>query len=129
MRMAAVSTERPVVGPHCHAKASGDRLLTERQVVRTLDQVLQKQIVGAFFAVAQLELQAVELEPRFTADVDLHTCRFLTSCCHIQINPPTETLIAVDAEDAMFRRGNDLLGVLCTLRDERLPNTCSRSAI
>src|SRR3990172_11460140 len=71
MRMAAVSTERPVVGPHCHAKASGDRLLTERQVTRTLDQVLQKQIVGAFFAVAQLELQAVELEPRFTADVDL----------------------------------------------------------
>src|SRR6185369_9943924 len=79
MRVAAIRAERPVVGTHRHAERSGDRFLAKRQVARALDQVLQKEIVGALLAVAQLELQAIKLALRFAADLDCGWRGFLST--------------------------------------------------
>ena len=77
MRVAAVGAERPVVGAHRDAEAGGDRFLAEREMARALDEVLEEEIVRALLAVAQLELLAIELEPRLAADVDLGLRCFL----------------------------------------------------
>ena len=42
VRMAPIGAERQIARLHGLGKACGDRLLTERQVARALDQVLQK---------------------------------------------------------------------------------------
>ena len=85
VRVAAVGAERPVVGPHRDAERRRDRFLPERQMARAFDQVLQEEIVRALLAVAQLELQAVELHPRFLPDVDLGLGGFLAFnvCVHV----------------------------------------------
>ena len=80
VRVTAIGAERPVVGTHRDTEGSGDRFLSERQMARALDQVLQEEIVRTLLAVAQLELQAVELHARFPADVDLGLRGFLAFC-------------------------------------------------
>ena len=69
VRVAAIGAEGEVAGLHRDGEAGGDRLLAERQMARALDQVLQEEIVGALLAVADLDLQPLELEPRLLADV------------------------------------------------------------
>ena len=69
VRMAAIGAEAEIAGLHRLGEAGGDRLLAEREMARALDQVLQEEIVGALLAVADLDLQAIELEPGRLADI------------------------------------------------------------
>ena len=69
-----------------------DRLLPEREMARSLDEVLQEQIVGPLLAVAQLDLQPVEFQPRLAPDVDLRLGRLLALGRRIQINPQSKKL-------------------------------------
>jgi hypothetical protein len=69
--MPAVRAESPIVRPHGDAETRRDRFLTEGEVTRPLDEILQEEIVRALLAIAQLELLAIELHSHFTADVDL----------------------------------------------------------
>jgi hypothetical protein len=59
VRVSPVGAERQIACLHGAGEAGGDRLLTQRQVACALDQVLQKQIVGALFGRAYHELGAV----------------------------------------------------------------------
>src|SRR5262249_37960690 len=61
--------EAQVPGPHGHGEAGRHRLLAERQMAGALDQVLQKQVVGALLGLADLELDAIKPQPRFLADI------------------------------------------------------------
>ena len=69
MSVAPISAEAPVPDLHCGSESGGDRLLSDRQVTGALDQILQKQVVGAFLQRANLELTAVEGEPRRCVDL------------------------------------------------------------
>src|ERR1019366_6535847 len=55
----AVRGERPVVGTHRGGDARRDGLLTNGEVARALDEVLQEQVVRAIFELTQRELTAV----------------------------------------------------------------------
>ena len=69
MRMAAIGAERKVARLHRLGEAGGNRLLAERQVAGSLDQVLEKQVVGALLRLTDGELRPVELETGGFADV------------------------------------------------------------
>jgi hypothetical protein len=69
MGMAAVGAEAQVAGLHRHRATRRDRLLPEGQVARTLDQILQKQVVRPLFGLADQNLRAVEPQPLRLADV------------------------------------------------------------
>jgi len=58
-------------------KTGGDRLLAQRQMAGTLDQVLQEQVVGALFRFAQAHLRAVQGQAFLLADivVQARACR------------------------------------------------------
>src|SRR5919106_1621512 len=56
--------ERVVVVPHRLGESGGHRLLPQRQVARPLDEVLQKQVVGALFEVPDLADLAIHVEAR-----------------------------------------------------------------
>src|SRR5439155_1401670 len=47
-----------------YCESGRDRLLAEREVARALHQVLQEQVVGALFAIADFDLQLVQSQPR-----------------------------------------------------------------
>src|SRR5262249_57341255 len=59
MGVAAIGAEREVARLHRRGKARCHRLLAEREMARTLDQVLQKEVERALLAFADLDLQAV----------------------------------------------------------------------
>ena len=61
--MAAIGAERPVVFLHRRRKASRDCLLPKCQMRRALDQVLQEQIIGALFNMADFQQRAPQGEP------------------------------------------------------------------
>ncbi len=67
--MAAIGAEAQIAVAHGGGKAGRHRLLAEREVAGALDQVLQKEIVGALLGFADHHLHAVELEPHLLADV------------------------------------------------------------
>src|SRR4029078_1292468 len=67
--MTAVSAEREIALLHGLGKASGDRLLPERQMAGALDQVLQEQVVGALFRLAQAHLRAIKGQALLLADI------------------------------------------------------------
>ena len=67
--MAAIGAEGKIALAHGGGEAGGDRLLAERKMAGALDQVLQKQIVGALLGLADLDLRAIHGEPLFLADV------------------------------------------------------------
>ena len=69
MGMAAIGAERQIALLHGLGKASGDRLLPERQMAGALDQVLQEQVVGALFRLAQAHLRAVQGQALLLADI------------------------------------------------------------
>src|ERR1700689_3949750 len=69
MGMAAIGAEAPVAWLHRHSESGGDRLLADRQMAGSLDQVLQKQVVGTFLDGANLELAAVQGQPRRGCDL------------------------------------------------------------
>ena len=62
MRVTAIGAKGLVAFPHGHAKARSDRLLPDRQMARPLNQVLQKEVEGALFAVADFNLKAEQLQ-------------------------------------------------------------------
>ena len=62
MRVAAIGAERLVALAHRDAEPRRDRLLADRQMARALDHVLQKEIEGALFAIANFDQEAEELE-------------------------------------------------------------------
>ena len=69
MGMAAISAEREIALLHRLGKPGGDRLLPERQMAGALDQVLQEQVVGALFRLAQAHLRAVQGQALLLADI------------------------------------------------------------
>ena len=88
MRVAAIGAEGFVALAHRDPEPRRDRFLPKRQMAGALDQVLQEQIVGALLAVADFDLQAEQLQPRFDADVVVAR-RALRRCgasfgCHLQ---------------------------------------------
>jgi len=72
MRVAPIRAETPVAGPHRRTECGGNRLLADRQMAGALDQILEKQIIGALLDRANLELAAVQSQPR--RRVDLVAC-------------------------------------------------------
>src|SRR5260370_25947002 len=69
MRVAPISAEAPVAGLHRCTESGGNRLLPNRQMAGALDQVLEKQIIGALFHHANLELATVQGQPRRRVDL------------------------------------------------------------
>ena len=67
--VAAIGAERQVALLHRHREARRHRLLAERQMARALHQVLQEQVEGALLGLADVDLAAIELQPRLLADV------------------------------------------------------------
>ena len=60
--MAAVGAKRLITLPHGNAEPRRNRLLTNRQMARALDHVLEKEIERALLAIANLHLKTEELE-------------------------------------------------------------------
>ena len=67
--MAAIGAEAQVPGTHRDREAGRDRLLAEREVARALDQVLQEQVERALLAFADLDLNPIQAQARFLADI------------------------------------------------------------
>ena len=65
--MAAVGGKYVVIGTHRVPKTGGDRLHSQREVARALDQVLQEQVVRPLFELAQFLKPGVETQPGFVA--------------------------------------------------------------
>src|SRR6476646_442417 len=63
VRVAAIRAERVVVLTHGDGKAGRNRLLSEGQVARALDQVLQEEVIRALLEIAQLDHELIEAEP------------------------------------------------------------------
>ena len=57
VRVTAIGAEGQVAGLHGRRKSRGNRFLAEREVARSLDQILQEQIEGALLALADQHLQ------------------------------------------------------------------------
>ena len=64
MIVAAIRAKRPVIAPHRGRKTGGDGFLSEREMTRALDEILQEQIVRALFEHAQTVLQFVHRDAR-----------------------------------------------------------------
>ena len=69
MGMTPIGAEAPVAGLHRHTESGGDRLLPDRQVTGAFDQILEEQIIGAFFEHADFELAAVQGQPLRRVDL------------------------------------------------------------
>jgi hypothetical protein len=54
--------------------------VAKRKMARAFDQVLQEEVVGALLAFAQLDLQAVQSEPRLLADIVIDAGRNPIGC-------------------------------------------------
>ena len=67
--MAAIGAERPVVLFHGGGEPGGDGFMPQRQMRRALDQVLQEQIVGTLFDMADFQQRTPQREARFLANV------------------------------------------------------------
>ena len=67
--VAAIGAERQVVGPHGRGEARRHRFVAGREVDRSLDQVLEKQVVGALLEQPRGELRSVHPKPDFGSDV------------------------------------------------------------
>src|SRR5882757_7488285 len=72
MGVPTICAEAPVAALHGRTESGGDRLLPDRQMAGALDQILEKQIIGALLDHANLELAAVQGQPR--CGVDLVIC-------------------------------------------------------
>ena len=69
----AVGAETEVAFDHGLGKAGGNGLLTQRQVARALDQVLQEQVEGALLGLPQADLGAVQLQALLLSDIVVQT--------------------------------------------------------
>ena len=69
MGVSAIGAKGFVTLAHGDAESCGDGLLPERKMARALDQILEEEIIGAFFAIANFDLQAEQLQSLFNADV------------------------------------------------------------
>src|SRR5262245_40826715 len=67
--VAAIGAEGKVTRLHGGGKARRNRLLTERKMAGAFDEILQKEIEGALLALADLDLHAIQGEPRLLADI------------------------------------------------------------
>ena len=67
--MATIGAKGLVTLFHRSRKTSGNSLLTQRQMARALYQVLQKQIICPLFRIANLDLQAIELQPLLKTNI------------------------------------------------------------
>ena len=67
--MPAIGAKGKVARLHRRGKPRGHRLLAEREVARSLDQILQEEIESALLALADLQLQAVHRQPLLLANV------------------------------------------------------------
>src|SRR5262249_32247243 len=69
MGVATVGAEAQVARAHGGGKPSGNRLLAEREMARTLDQVLQERVVGALLGLTDVALHAVHAQPQLFPDI------------------------------------------------------------
>ena len=67
--MPAVGAEGEVAGAHGGGETGRNCFLAQRQMARSLHQVLQEEIERALLALADLDLQAVHGQPHLLADV------------------------------------------------------------
>jgi len=80
-----------------------------------LDQVLQEQIVGALFTIAQVDLHAIKLEPRLLPDVDAGRFLFLAFYIRIHVTPKIKSFTA----KAQARQGKQNNQKAMTQRTQR----------
>ena len=69
VRMPAVGAEGEVAGAHGGGETGRNRLLAQRQMARSLHQVLQEEIERALLALADLDLNPVHGEALLLSDV------------------------------------------------------------
>ena len=69
MGMTAIGAERQIARLHGAGKAGRHRLLAEREMAGSLDQVLQEQVVGALLGLAEDDLGPVHVQALLLADV------------------------------------------------------------
>jgi hypothetical protein len=88
--VAAIGAEGFVALAHGDAEAGRDRLLAERKMAGALDQVLEKQIIGALLAIANLDLKPEQFQPRLHADIVVaggDRCGAWFGCHQIRFHP------------------------------------------
>src|SRR5665213_1981869 len=83
MSVTPIGAEGLVAALHGDGKAGRDGFLANGQVARAFDEVLQKQLVSALFAIADLDLKPEQLNAPLGADVVVRAAlgwRFWGSC-------------------------------------------------
>jgi hypothetical protein len=73
VRVAAIRAEGQISFLHRFGKAGGNRLLSKGQMARSLDKILEKQIVCSLLRLADTNLRAIHGEALGLADVVIQT--------------------------------------------------------
>src|SRR5690606_8513150 len=68
--VAAIRTERVVVGAHGGAESRRNRFLPGGQVACALDEVLQEEIVRTLLEIAAVEHEPIDLQARLLVDLE-----------------------------------------------------------